>query len=239
MSKANITKSEFIFPPTKKVSTVETGFMREVMNRTMAIHPGNVVWYGESRIGKTTTAKHFVNRINKNYTPENHDSFRAVHFEAGEIASWTGNEQKKGLKSLYNATVGRIDEGSYRTDPTETIAETLVYALKRKNIQKVFIDEAGNLSLDAIRGIMMAFDAAKSIDHNLSLIFIGMDDLPTKMTKLPQINGRLSEWCYFEKYTLEEIATFLKELHSYFAEVDLKKAKSLELVECVYEEIVK
>jgi hypothetical protein len=235
MIEANITKNTFTFPPTKKEKTIETGFMREVMNRTMAIHPGNAVWYGESRIGKTTTAKHFVSRINENHLPDNPNSFRAVHFEAGEIAGWSGNEQKKGLKSLYNATIGRIDEGSYRTDPIESIVENLVYGLKRKNIQKVFIDEAGNLSLDAIRGIMMTYDAAKSIDHNLSLIFIGMDDLPTKVTKLPQINGRINEWCYFEKYTLKEIAVFLKEFHPYFTNLDFKKAKSLELVECIYE----
>lgn len=235
MIKANVTKGNFKYPIPRNEKIIETGFMREVMNRTLAIHPGNTVWYGESRIGKTTTAKHSVKRINENYQSNNSHAFRAVHFEAGEIASWSGNEQKKGLKSLYNTTIGRMDERAYQTDPIENIVKNLVYGLQRKNIQAVYIDEAGNLSVDAIRGIMMTYDAAKNLGHNLSLIFIGMDDLPIKMTKLPQINGRVNEWCYFEKYSLGEMTLFLKEYHPYFANVDIKSKKNAELVECVYD----
>jgi AAA domain len=225
----------FSFPIPIEEKIVETGFMREVMNRTLTVHPGNSVWYGEARIGKTTTARHFVEQITSAYDPYNPYAFRAIHYETGEIASWSGNEQKKGLKSLYNATLGRIDEGMYRTDPPETIVRHLVQGLMRKNIQIIFIDEAGNLSLDAIRGMIMTYDAAKNLGHSLSLVFIGMDDLPVKVTKLPQIKGRIHEWCFFEPFSFEDVAKLLPKLTNNFNSLDLNNSQDYEIVECMIE----
>lgn len=233
----NFKKSKFVleFPTAEAEKIVETAAMREVLKRTLAIHPGNSVWYGNSRIGKTTNARFAVEKIREAYDSENPNAFRAVHYEVGEIAAWTGNEQKKGLKSLYNATLGRIDEGLYRTDPSETIAEHLVRGLMRRNIGMIFVDEAGNLSLEAIRGMLMAYDAAKNMGHRLSIIFIGMDDLPVKVTKLPQVNGRIHEWCYFEPYNLEEVSRLLSELHPHFAGLNLKNPSHREQVELIYD----
>jgi hypothetical protein len=214
---------------------IETGFMKEVMNRTLLVHPGNSLWYGESRVGKTTTAQHIVKTINEAFDPYNPYAFRAVHYEVGQIAEWSGHEQKRGLKSLYNATLGRIDEGLYKSDPAETIVEQLILGLRRKNIQQIFIDEAGNLSLDAIRGMIMAYDAAKNTGYPLSLVFVGMDDLPTKVNKLPQVKGRIHEWCYFEPYDLDGIANLLVELSLHFKDLDLKKPEHRNQIECIYD----
>lgn len=227
--------SPFKFPIPIEKQIIETGFMKEVMSRTLIVHPGNSVWYGESRVGKTTTAQYIVKTINEAFDPYNPHAFRAVHFEVGQIAEWSGHEQKRGLKSLYNATLGRIDEGLYKNDPIETVVEQLVLGLMRKNIQQIYIDEAGNLSLDAIRGIIMAYDAAKNAGHLLSLIFIGMDDLPTKVNKLPQIKGRIHEWCYFEPYDLKGIADLLVRISSLFENLEFENPKHKELIECIYE----
>lgn len=229
------TNNQFSFPVPIEEKVVETSFMREVINRTLMVHPGNAIWYGESRVGKTTTARHMVQIINEAFDPYNPYAFRAVHYEVGEIQAWSGNEQKKGLKSLYNSALGKIDEGLYRTDPAETIAQQLVFGLVQKNIQLIFVDEAGNLSLEAIRGMIMAYDAAKNLDHRLSLVFVGMDDLPTKVLKLPQVKGRMHEWCYFEPYDLDGLTDLLAKLCPHFFAADNKNPKIAENVECIYE----
>lgn len=228
------TNSKFSFPVPIEEKIIETGFMREVMNRTLTVHPGNVLWYGYSRAGKTTTARHMVKTINEAFDPYDPFAFRASHYEVGEIKAWSGNEQKKGLKSLYNAALGKLDEGLYRTDPAETIVEQLILGLMRKNIQMIFIDEAGNLSLDAIRGIIMAYDAAKNLEHPLSLIFVGMDDLPTKVLKLPQVKGRIHEWCYFEPYDLEGVKELIVNIYPQFFNFE-DSTETADIVECIYE----
>jgi AAA domain len=220
--------------PTKNI-IVQTGMMLEVIERTKAVHPGNSLWYGESRLGKTTTAQFMVQKIEEAYDPQNPHAYRAVHYEVGGVGEWTGNEIKKGIKSLYYATLGRIDEGVYRHDPAESIATQLVYGLRRKNIQIVFIDEAGTLSLEAIRGIVLVGDVAKNMNYPLSFVFVGMDDLPTKVQYLPQVSKRIVEWCYFEAYSLEETAKLLSCLHTHFAQLDPNNPREFEQIETVYE----
>jgi|GEM_PF-6433639 len=228
---------DFKYPfaaPSKEV-IVPTGLMREVVNRTSAIHPGIALWYGESRLGKSTTAKYMVDKIAEAYDPNDPHAYRAVHYEVGQIASWTGNEQKKGIKSLYFATLGRLDEGVYRHDPPESLAAQIVLGLRRKNIRMICVDEAGTLSLEALRGMILVYDTAKNHQHPLSLVFIGMDDLPTKVKYLPQVENRIDEWCFFEAYGLAETGRLLSQLHSHFKKLDFNDPEQFAQVECMYE----
>lgn len=226
---------KFQFTAPVEDTIIQTGMMLEMINRTSAVHPGHSLWYGAARIGKTTTAQFMVQKITEAYDPQNPHAYRAVHYEVGGIEEWTGNEIKKAIKSLYYATLGRIDEGVYRHDPAESLATQLVHGLRRKNIQVIFVDEAGTLSLEAIRGMVLVGDVAKNMNHPLSLVFIGMDDLPTKVEQLPQVRERIVEWCYFEAYSLKETAKLLSLLHPHFAKLDLGNPKDYEQIEFVYE----
>lgn len=225
------------FPKIKEKKIIVTKQMKRVMNRTLRVHQGGalVVWSGQSRLGKTTTAAEMVRQLDSQYDPENPNAFRCVHYEVGEIPHWSGQEQKRGIRSLYHACIGKLDEGDYRTLPTEDLAKQLVYGLRRKNIQKIFVDEAGTLSLDAIRGMVLVRDVAEIQGWNLSITFIGMDDLPTKMCRVPQIEKRIHEWCYFEEYSLNELFEILKELHSHFAALDLSKPEHLEQIQFIHD----
>ena len=225
------------FPKIKPKKIIVTKQMKRVMARTLRVHQGGalVVWSGQSRLGKTTTAAEMVRQLDAQYDPENPDAFRCVHYEVGEIPSWSGQEQKRGIRSLYHACIGRLDEGEYRTLPTEDLAKKLVYGLRRKNIRKIFVDEAGTLSLDAIRGMVLVRDVAEIECWNLSITFIGMDDLPTKMCAIPQIEKRIHEWCYFEEYSLDELFSILQQLHPHFANLNLSNPEHFEQVQFIHE----
>lgn len=229
--------SSINFPKIRKKKIILTKKMKRMINRTLRVHLGSalVVWSGVSRLGKTTTAAEMVRQLDAQYDPENPDAFRCVHYEVGEIPHWSGQEQKRGIRSLYHACIGRLDEGLYRTLPTEDLAKMLVYGLRRKNIRMVFVDEAGTLSIDAIRGMVLVRDVAEIEGWTLSLVFIGMDDLPTKMCAVPQIEKRIHEWCYFEEYSVKELFEILKELHPHFAVLDLNNPEHLEQVEFIHQ----
>lgn len=235
MSEQSIKDFKFRFVSPSEDIIVPTGMMLEMIKRTAVVHPGNCLWYGDSRIGKTTTARFMVQKIDEAYDPQNPNAYRAVHYEVGGIGEWTGNEMKKGIKSLYYAALGRLDEGVYRHDPAESLATQLVHGLRWKNIQTILIDEAGTLSLEAIRGMVVVGDVARNMNHPLSLVFIGMDDLPTKVQQLPQVKKRFVEWCYFEAYSLKETAKLLSRLHTHFAGLDPNNPEEYEQVEFIYE----
>lgn len=226
------------FPSPVPDDIFETRLMRQVINRTLAVHPLSavVVWYGESRMGKTITAQYMAHEINAAYDETNPQAFRAKYYQVGEILPWTGHEMKKGIKSLYFIVLGTpLDEGVYQKDPPEAIAARLVHELRRRNIQILFVDEAGYLSLNAIMGMVLVLDVAKSLGWTLTLVFIGMHDLPQKMTRLAQLEGRVHEWCFFEEYDLDETWALLGHLHPHFAGLNRKVAEHREQVVFLHE----
>lgn len=208
------------FPERRADVCIETALMERTARRTLAVHPGGalVVWSGPSRVGKTWTARWLRDSIDAAYETSP-DAFRAVHYEVGQIRDCE-NVMKRGIRSLYHATVGRMTETAYRHASAEDLAVQLVYGLQAKNVQMVFIDEAGLLPLEAIRGMVLARDIAEIGRFPLSLIFIGMDDLPGTLRRLPQIENRIHEWCYFEAYSPGEMFELAAALHPYFASVD-------------------
>jgi hypothetical protein len=221
------------FPSHKPKKIVETKMMKQLINRTLAVHTLSalVVWYGETRIGKTTTAEHTVAKILEAYDENNPLAFRAKYLEVGEIPPWSGNEMKKGVKCLYFAALRTsLDEGVYQRETLEAIAVRLIHELQKRNIQLIFIDEAGLLSIDAIQGMVLVRDTAVSMGWTLTLVFIGMDDLPVKVEKRRQIAGRISEWCYFVEYDLDDTWNLLAELHPHFASLDRKNEEHREQV---------
>jgi hypothetical protein len=225
-------------PKARPKVTVITSMMKEMINRTLAVHTLSalVVWYGQARIGKTTTANYMVNRINESFDDNDPDRFRAIYYEVGPIAKGSGNEPKRGIRSLYQASLNiQMDEGFYTRNPSEALAAQLVHGLRRKRIQLIVVDEAGVLSAGAIRGMTLVRDVAENDGWTLTIVFVGMDDLPQKMTVCPQVHGRVRECCYFEKYDLDTTWALLEKLHPFFAELDAKKSAHRELVKVVHE----
>ena len=216
---------------------VTTGQMHRAARRLLAIHRGLGVLHGRARLGKTETSIWIAGEVNKQFNPDESGSFRALHYECGEIRGHAGmaSEQKQGIRSLYHAAIGRLDEGQYRQLPAEDLARQLVYGLRRKHLQLIFVDEAGSLSLDAIRGMVLVSDVAHLLDWTLNIIFVGMDDLPTKLIALPQIEHRIHEWIYYEPYTLDETWTLLAALHPHFKNLDKANESARQQVEFIHE----
>lgn len=230
---------EVRFPGRRDEPLAETPMMWEMANRTLAVHPGSplVVWTGRHRLGKTTTAKWLTQKINEAFDRDDPDAFRAVHYEVGEIPQWGGHGQKKAIRSLYHQLIGPLDEGVYRTTPPEALAEQLVFGTRKKHVGMVFVDEAGLLSLDAIRGMTLVRDVAENMGHILSLVFIGMDDLPSKMRRNKQVSGRVHEWCYFVPYSVDETWDLLAALHPHFRGKDREDSDARAQVEFIHETI--
>lgn len=230
---------EVAFPEERTTTLVETDMMKEIMGSTIANQPGGGMglWYGNAGIGKTTTALLLEQKIAKAFkrNPANPNAFLAKHIQVGEVAPWSGNEQKQGIKCLYAATVGQMDEGDYRRLPTNQLAADTVYGLQRLRIKIVFIDEAGCLSEEAIRGMVLVRDIAQNEGWTISLIFIGMDDLPQKLNRLPQIRRRVHHWCYFEEYSLDETWKLLAGLHPHFKTLDRKNKDHNAQVKFIHE----
>ena len=234
------TSSTFKFPIPRKKVIVETELMREMESRVLAIHElcGLCAWYGSSGAGKSTTAEWMTGRINEAYDPDDEHSFKAVTYEVGKIKTGWGNEAKRAIRSLYSAIAGvTIDEGFYGRSTAEELADLIIYTAQKEQIQIAFVDEAGLLSLDAIGGLVLVSDKAKQLGFNLTIVLIGMDDLPQKLDpkRRPQIFRRIHDWCCFRHYDLDQTIALLKALHPHFESLDETQRSDWEQFKFVHE----
>jgi hypothetical protein len=215
---------EIVFPEPEPEVLIETNLVREIINSTIAntVSGGSCLWYGNTGIGKTTIARMLVEKVAASYDsdPSNPNAFLAKHFHVGDVTKWSGSEQKQGISCLYGGTLGAIDQGEYRMLPTNLLAENTFYSLMRTRTKMVLIDEAGCLSLEAIRGIMLVRDISEAKGWTIIFVFIGMDDLPKKLNRLPQIRRRIHHWRYFDEYTFDDTWQFLTDLHPHFAKLN-------------------
>jgi hypothetical protein len=230
---------DYIEPSTTTV--IETGMMRCAIKRTLAAHRlgGLCMWSGRAGIGKTTTAQYMVKCIEEDYDPDNPRALRAVHYRVGsseKLSSTPKHKEKHGIRSLYYGVGYKLDEGAYRTRLPEELAADLVHFIKKMNIQIIFPDEAGCLSLDAIRGIVLVSDTARLLGCPLTIVLIGMDNLPSVLTSNPQVERRVYEWCYFKPCTLNETQKLLAALHPYFASLNLTDRSHKEQIRYIHEE---
>jgi hypothetical protein len=202
--------------PNRHTGRIDTAIMASTMERTVAVHHqhGLVVWTGPSRVGKTTTARYMRDLLNAQASGP--QGFTAVHFEVGGVGRWSGNEQKKALRSVHHATLGRVDEGRYNRALPEEAAGEIVTGLEQRNIQMIFVDEAGCLSVNALRAFALLCDTARNMDFSLTIVLVGMDDLAAKLRSVEQVYNRVIEWCYFEPYTIDETWAFLRAMHPHF-----------------------
>jgi hypothetical protein len=229
--------SIFEYPDPVRTTVIETGMMRWAIKRTFAVHHlgGFCMWSGRAGMGKTTTAQQMAKLIEEAYDPENPKAFRAVHYEAGSVQDWSKHEAKRGIRSLYCGVGCSLDEGTYRSYLPEELATDLVHFLIKTNTQFIFADEAGCLSLNTIRGMVTVSDTAKLKGWTLTIVLIGMDNLPTMLTRNAQVERRVYEWIYFKPCTVNETHKLLTTVHPYFAALDLKDKKHLRQVRYIHD----
>lgn len=205
-------------------------------NRTMALHEGSplIVWTGPSRNGKTVTAKWLAKSIN-DAAEADPDGFRAALFEYGGASHAAGNDMKRVMRSVYHAAVAKLDEGLYRQLPSEALALHVVNGLRAKNIQMLMVDEAGLLGVEGLRALVTIRDVAEHHEWPLSIVLIGMDNLPSDIHRLPQIVRRVHDWYYFEPYSLEDTYELLVGLDRQFADVDLQTTEGRRMIALIHQ----
>lgn len=214
---------QFNFKKKQSKIIVETAFMNEIEQLTLSVHQlgGLVVYYGTAGVGKTTTAEWITGRINTAFDHTNPDAFKSVIYQSGKIKD--GNEAKKAIRAFYTAVSGTIlDEKLYWRSTVEDLADLAVHALQRNRVEITFIDEAGLISVDGLSGLVLISDKARQIGYPLTMVLIGMDNLPDKLNQKhrPQLFRRVHEWCLFQHYDINDTFNLLKSIHTHFASLD-------------------
>jgi hypothetical protein len=228
---------EIEFRAPRKHKIYVTNFMKEVLNRTYAVHAGDaiVIYAGEAGVGKTSTARKICESLERKFDSGNPNAFRGIHFQFGRISRGQGNEAKRAIRSVYDAVGLNLPEGEYNTMSVQRLCSTLIEYLRLNRIQMIFADEAGLLSLEAVGGLITLLDIADDLQWLLTIILVGMDDLALKLKSRQQTFRRSCEWIYFTRYDLEDTIKLLRAMHPYFAGLDENIREGKAQFEFMYE----
>jgi type II secretory pathway predicted ATPase ExeA len=130
-----------------------------------------------------------------------------------------------------------MDAGSYRDGDVEALAEEVLYIIKRKRLGLICVDEAGLMTVDGISALALVLDMAKQQNYHLTIILIGMDNLPLKMDERtrPQLYRRVHQWCNFKDYDIEDSYNLISGLHPHFNSLDRTIPDQWDQVRIVHE----
>jgi hypothetical protein len=229
-----------IIPTYKQMPIVVTEMMKQAMNMTLHFHltgGGACCWYGDPGIGKTATAHHMRQTLEEgfNVNAKNPNAFQAMHFECGPIGP-SVNAMKAGIRVLYQImTRSSLPSGIYSGASLEELAIMVIDEAKKRRIQMFFVDEAGLMSADAVRGMMFVCDIAKRMNWHLTMVLIGDNDLPKKIISVPAVERRITGWIHFKQYDFDGTCQILRVLHPHFESLNYEVAEDQEKLELMHE----
>lgn len=226
-------------PPYQQMPIVVTGMMEQAMFEALECHLlgcGACCWYGDTGIGKTATAHHMKQELEENFNvnAKYPDAFRALHFECAPIVPGV-NAMKVGIRMLYQFMTGSfLSPGIYHGACLEELTKMVVNVAKKRGIKMIFVDEAGLMSADAIRGLMLICDIAIRMSWQLTMVLIGDNNLPMKISRVPPLERRIEGWVHFTRYEFEATCQILRGLHPHFGSLDPEAADHCEQLEFMH-----
>ena len=127
---------------------------------------------------------------------------------------------KRMCLSVYAAIAEPMPRGVANQLDARGVAKEVVNELALNRVRMLLIDEAGGLSVRDVRALMLIGNVAARMGHRIQIVLIGMDDLPRKVKKLPQIDRRVHAWVPFRAYSVEDTYDLLARLYPHFRALD-------------------
>jgi type II secretory pathway predicted ATPase ExeA len=197
------------------------------------LNPGLQVILGGVGVGKTTLARYMVDQLKRGEMPKVPTDYRGLYFAAAGDTGARG--MKHGIYRLHAQVIGELTQHQMRTLTSERLASDVVNALRKKSIQMVFVDEAGTLSAEEIRGFVTVFDLALHEGFVLTFVLVGTEPLRIKIKSQEQVNSRVMHWVRIEPWDLDDMWTLLRRLSPRFQPPEAADDQHRELVAFVHD----
>lgn len=228
--------SNFSYAPLTKRRVVVTDTIELAASRIMICHQTRgqfAVMAGRSGAGKTTAATYICSSLTEDCDKKEPHSFRAKHYVSSDMRAVRADviERRLLAEFLGKALDISVPVDSRRQSPAMLSSQILV-ALQQRNIQMVFIDEAGlipSLGLNVLANLLN--EAGTRYGFPLTIVLVGMNDLPLTVGELPQVERRVLDTICFEPYNAAEALVVLREVDPYFIDLQSRPAEHDEVME--------
>lgn len=233
------------FPVRREPCPRTTPIIQSTEQRLMAAHNPRgqlFVITGHSGVGKTTAAAMIHDGINQLFDsdPGNSNAFRAKRFEVTNYSSSHGLIMHRRLLVEFGTKVlslrSNIDIRNLNiSDEMDRVIEGLI----SERIEIVFIDEAGRLPTAAFDCLVTLINkSAEEHMHRLTIVLIGMDELPVTVRQLPQVSRRVADTVMFTPCDSSVLLAVLGDLDDFFNQLDPGSENGREIVMFLMDETV-
>lgn len=211
------------FPSRKARQVVTTPAIKQLQHFLLTSHQARGQFFvvtGHAGAGKTTAAGFICDQVNDAFEQGSNspDAFSAKRFEVTDHRRGRGHIMGTRLLAEFAEKV--VD---YKV-PTDirivnhaTLADVIIRGLMFRRIEMVFIDEAGRIPVDGLERLAMLLNkAAEEHGHRLTIVLVGMHDLPLNVAALPQIARRVAQTVMFDACDRDVLLKVLGDLYPGF-----------------------
>jgi general secretion pathway protein A len=163
---------------------------------------GFIVLTGEVGTGKTTLLRRLIKNLGD-----------SVHFAFVYNTTLTFDEVLDAICSDLELPTG----GGRRLEKIQALNVFLLQQLEQGGTAVVLIDEAHNLSVEALENLRLLSNLETGSEKLLQIVLVGQNELELKLTQpeLRQLRDRVAIWCRLDRLKEREVGPFiLHRLHT-------------------------
>ncbi|HJY79913.1 MAG TPA: AAA family ATPase [Candidatus Binatia bacterium] len=157
---------------------------------------GFIVLTGEVGTGKTTLLRRLMTNLGD-----------SVHFAFVYNTTWTFDEILDAICSDFELPIG----GVRRVEKVQALNMFLLKRLEQGEITAVLIDEAHNLSIEALENLRLLSNLETGREKLLQIVLVGQNELELKLAQfaLRQLKDRVAIWCRLDRLKEREVGPFI------------------------------
>jgi general secretion pathway protein A len=157
---------------------------------------GFIVLTGEVGTGKTTLLRRLMTNLGD-----------SVHFAFVYNTTWTFDEILDVICSDFELPIG----GVRRVEKVQALNTFLLKRLEQGEITAVLVDEAHNLSIEALENLRLLSNLETGREKLLQIVLVGQNELELKLAQfaLRQLKDRVAIWCRLDRLKEREVGPFI------------------------------
>ncbi|HKA54241.1 MAG TPA: AAA family ATPase, partial [Candidatus Binatia bacterium] len=157
---------------------------------------GFIVLTGEVGTGKTTLLRRLMGNLED-----------SVHFAFVYNTTWTFEEILDAICRDFDLPLGGVG----RVEKIQELNAFLLKRLEQGGTAAILIDEAHNLSIEALENLRLLSNLETGREKLLQIVLAGQSELELKLTQsaLRQLKDRVAIWCRLDRLKEREIGPFI------------------------------
>lgn len=179
---------------------------------------------GPSRAGKTTSMLLLADDLNTRCDANEPEACRAIYYVAADYkADRRATLERHVLAQVLSDGLDISVASDVRRLRPEDLRKKILLACRQRNIEIVFIDEAGQIPAEGLAALANLMNTAQVMfQRRLTIVLIGMDDLPLAIGEQPQVSKRVIDTIMFRPYGPAMAREILAQVEPFFDTLDLE-----------------